>query len=298
MTYSSKTILKALVSLKPQEISAKDDGYLRWIGDSRKQDNKKEGLDYLKSASLHFDRCGAERWALYMNALCYEYEAIMSLESLQDNGSYNIDHCIGQIQPQIIEAKRIFRQIRMEERAQYLDDWVRTASMSQRFRSSPIAVPKPNDDFLISRKSVDEMVGIYDRVGIKIQKVNRMEDELIKFQARSIALGKRLSEMKDRRDSGRLDEGRYVDLANSLDSERIEILLNLQKVFKNKNQDLNNIATDAIRGENEEELLDKLAEVAKKEGLSSTIIDGLKAHKDSIISGLIQIGLELGKNCI
>jgi hypothetical protein len=273
----------------------------RWLlemdRDSRKQDNKKEGIDHLKSASIHFGRCGAEKWALYMKALCYEYEAIMSLELLQDDESSNIiDYSYGLIQDQVNEAKQIFKQIKMEERALYLDDWVRTASTNQRYRSSPMAMPKPRDEFLIPKKTIEDMVGMYNQLGSTIQKVSRMQDELIKLQARSIALGKRLSEIKDRRDNGRLDEGRYVDLANSLDSERIEILLNLQKILKGKNENLDNITADAIRGdESEEKLLDKLAEVAKKEGLSNTIIDGLKTHKDSIISGLIQIGIELGK---
>jgi hypothetical protein len=122
-----------------------------------------------------------------------------------------------------------------------------------------------------------------------------VEPKLRNLQARSMALGRSLDDLKERRDRGRLDDGRYTDLRTDLDRERIEILLELRQVLQGRDPDIDEVLQDAIGGEQETLLMDRLAEVAQRKGLGHRIVDGLNRHKGTIVSWLIEIGSQLAQ---
>ena len=93
-----------------------------------------------------------------------------------------------------------------------------------------------------------------------------MNEDLHKLQARTIALSRAMNDLKERRDRGRIDEGRYVDLMTDIDRERIEILLGIQKTLQGKDEDIDDIVRGAINGTEELILMDRLAKVAEKKG--------------------------------
>jgi hypothetical protein len=57
-----------------------------------------------------------------------------------------------------------------------------------------------------------------------------------------------LEDLRDRRDRGRIDEGRYADLATDLDRERIETLIQLRILLQSADEDISDIVADAISG--------------------------------------------------
>ena len=75
----------------------------------------------------------------------------------------------------------------------------------------------------------------------------RGNPEIDRLKARVLALGRQLADLKDRRDRGRIDDGRYADLAADLDRERTELILKLKnagprarsRVRKSHARDLN-----------------------------------------------------------
>ncbi len=120
-----------------------------------------------------------------------------------------------------------------------------------------------------------------------------MENKLRSLKARALALNTRLEDLKDRRDRGRLDEGRYVDLTVDLDNERNKILFELQDILAGKDQDLDEILNDATNGVPDEELRGKLVKVAAKKNLGDTFVAKLNEHKGTIVSWLVEIGSAL-----
>lgn len=122
-----------------------------------------------------------------------------------------------------------------------------------------------------------------------------MQTDLNHLTARAVALQSRLDDLKDRRDRGRIDDGRYADLAADLDSERIQLIIEIRIALGGKDADLDIILQKAINGEPDAVLRQDLAEIAEKKGLSSRIIQGLSEHKGIIISWLVEIGLAIIK---
>jgi hypothetical protein len=127
-----------------------------------------------------------------------------------------------------------------------------------------------------------------------------LEAKLRDLQARNIALGNRLKDLRERRENGWIDEGRYTALARELDRERIGILLQLQEILgkapSTRDPELDSIIQDAVRGEDEAVLMDRLAVVAKNKGLGATIVEKLNEHRGTIVSWLVEIGIALAKH--
>jgi hypothetical protein len=107
----------------------------------------------------------------------------------------------------------------------------------------------------------------------------KMRAELQRLQARSVALNRRLEDLRDRRDRGRIDEGRYADLATDLDRERIETLIQLRTLLQNADEEISYIVEDAIRGDPEGEVMDRLAVAAEEKQLGPRIVEGLRKHR-------------------
>jgi hypothetical protein len=122
-----------------------------------------------------------------------------------------------------------------------------------------------------------------------------MKDKLNEMQAQAIALGHSLEDLKRRRNAGYIDNGRYANLSTELDRRRIQILLEIKDVLGGKDRQMDEIIRDAIRGENEYILMDRLAKVAHEKGLGEVLIEELREHKGFIVSWLIEIGIQLAK---
>jgi hypothetical protein len=121
------------------------------------------------------------------------------------------------------------------------------------------------------------------------------ENELRKLQARFIALTNRIVELKENQLKGYLDEGRYITLTAALDQERLEILFELKDIIKGHDKDIDTIFQDLINGENEVVLKQRLIQVAEEKGFRGVISKEIVNHKESIISLLIEIGIQIIK---
>ena len=124
----------------------------------------------------------------------------------------------------------------------------------------------------------------------------KMEQELRGLQARGIALGRRLDELKDRLNRGRISDGQYTDLAADLDRERIEILLEVQSMLQGNDEDIDAIMRDAINGEDEAILMGRLGPVAEKKGLGQRMVEEMKQRKGTILSWLVETGVKIARD--
>src|SRR5262249_23212115 len=130
-------------------------------------------------------------------------------------------------------------------------------------------------------------------------KKNMVEVRLRDLQARAIALDTRLVDLKERRDRGRLDDGRYTDLAADIDRERIGLLYQLKAELAAlpgaSAAALDPIIEGAIRKESDVFLLDQLAKVAENRGLGQTLLDQLKQKSGAIFGWLVDVGLAIAR---
>jgi hypothetical protein len=124
-------------------------------------------------------------------------------------------------------------------------------------------------------------------------KTKDTEEQARSLQAKAISLQNRLMDLKERRDRGRIDEGRYTDLAGDVDRERIEILMQLRSIFGDKDKDLDRIINSAIGGAGSEEIAGDLVDLAKKKGFGAEIISQIEKHQGTIISWIVGIGIEI-----
>jgi hypothetical protein len=123
--------------------------------------------------------------------------------------------------------------------------------------------------------------------------VEDVENRVRPLQAKAISLQARLADLKDRRDRGRLDDGRYTDLAGDLDRERIEILIQLRGILGARDDDFDHILNSAIDGTRQEDVATNLVDLAKKKGFASNLINSIQNNRGTIISWFVNIGLEI-----
>ena len=101
-------------------------------------------------------------------------------------------------------------------------------------------------------------------------------------------LQRRLNDLKDRRDRGRIDEGRYQDLVGDLEREHVEILLDVQKHLTSQDSDIDEVLRDAVKGLDSAALADRLAAALEKKGTTPALVAQLKQHRGILASSIIE----------
>lgn len=117
------------------------------------------------------------------------------------------------------------------------------------------------------------------------------EDELRRMQVRAIVLERRLNDLRDRRDRGRIDEGRYQDLVADLEREHVQILLDAQKLLTDQDREIADVLSEAVNGGDQNALGQRLAAALEKRHLAPSLVQQLKQHRGFLASSLIEASL-------
>ena len=156
------------------------------------------------------------------------------------------------------QGAEIFRQLGLKERATALEAFAKHAAKPPIYAVAPVPLPKP-----AWRPSGVEQQLVDQNLPVRTEN-QKIQQDLGKFEAQAISLSGSLNDLKDRRDRGRIDEGRYLDLRTSLDTDRIGILLEIQKTVEGKDQDIDDIVRDRKNGTDEKILWKRLAKWQRK----------------------------------
>jgi hypothetical protein len=83
-----------------------------------------------------------------------------------------------------------------------------------------------------------------------------------------------------------------------VDAERIQILIEIRRAVGGRDPDLDSIIYDAINGEEEPVLMDRLARVAERKSLARRVIDDLNRHSGTIVSWLVEVGFQIADHAV
>ncbi len=177
-------------------------------------------LERLERAASAFQLAKEFVWADFVLARRYEYEAtvesVILRRSKGDEGSYRA--CSQRMR----DALAIFRRYGLELRVEIITGWLRELDRARVPLAGVHAVALPVGLVPVSALAV--LTGAESDRGVVDVNEESTVLELRNAQARLHAIDRRLTDLKSRRDRGRIDDGRYTDLAADLDTESFQIL--------------------------------------------------------------------------
>lgn len=263
----------------------------------KETENVNEANGCFAKAIILLKEVGESRLADFAEALRLEYEALIRLEVGKRLGN--------EVEMQLAlskasDAARVYRICGANERALQIETNAKTM-FEIKWIFGPYHIPSPSNRFLADNAPTEQVKrsasNILEQQEGQSFKEIKMSAKLRPIQARAIALQSTLDDLKDRRDKGRINAGEYADLRTDLDRERIELLLELQSLMKGYDDDFDSVMQEAVVSpENkEEEIKEKLKDLAEKKGLGTKVIEAIDKHRGIIITWLIDIGSELIK---
>lgn len=196
------------------------------------------GLRRFANAATMFDRAGETYWAGFIRAFRHEYEAL----AYELPTPSRID--VGEARHRCLAAAKLAREayigLGLSQRERALTAWIREMEQGEAHSftapAGPLPLPAPPASFVQAGNLPTE----WRRLDVDIEtKINRLK----KAQARLGALQRRLADLKERRDSGRLDDGRYTDLSASLETEMFSLLQEVKVVLQG-DPDLGTVVAD------------------------------------------------------
>ena len=98
-----------------------------------------------------------------------------------------------------------------------------------------------------------------------------------------------MTDLADRRDRGRLDDGQYTDLAKDLERERVENLLDLQRLLEGRSPAIDDVLRLALTESDEITLVQKLAEPARSKQLPQSRLDLIQRGEGSLVQWIIEL---------
>jgi hypothetical protein len=209
--------------------------------DGRTDGNLADARAALENAAAIFARQRELRWATYVRALAAEGMAAVQRRVLLA-GPHRPD-LAALIERAFAEAASLYRQIDLNDRAAELEALSRSSASF--FALTRVLPPKPSGLPLADGQAGPdplELSGLAPGVpGID-------ERALRTLQARGIAVERSLSDLVKRRDTGKIDEGRYLDLRSDWDLRRIEIIQDVRRLLGGRQATFDDALLAAMHG--------------------------------------------------
>jgi len=246
-----------------------------------------EVAELLDKASDRFTRNGEAQWGSYARALRYEYEAFVYYELARSAPRSSAPERERDAQRKVADAASILRQVGMENRATALEAWSRAAADRTSHVFTAVMLPKPGELAGVGQPNLMEQFSTAPAVAEDAN--SKTEESARKLLATSIVLEGRLSDLRDRRDRGRVDDGQYTDLAKDLDKERVVNLLALQTLLKGRSQTIDEVLYLAMSGSNPGAMLEKLAEAARATRLPQQTVDLIQRGEGSFFQWIVEV---------
>ncbi|HEV2581033.1 MAG TPA: hypothetical protein VGT44_09285, partial [Ktedonobacteraceae bacterium] len=259
----------------------------------------KEPID--RAVSL-FEDASEPLWSKYINALRLEYEADiykkLSNASASQKNQLQAAVYAQFAQKQASEASDIFKQLGVEKRVSGMDRLAHSMAHSvvESQALSLFSPPNPADaPMASSNNAVQSMKDQLRFGGIQPGQIIS-ENRLETFLAEMSAIDSNLDDLKQQFGDGDLDQARYLKMEAKRIQQRSAILQKVRKELEGRDKDLDTVMQDATTGGQEERvLMDRLAEVAQRRGLTSSLIDSLTRHQGTFLPSLIEVGKQLIK---
>ena len=291
--------VRNLKILKASEEFCKGCAFFEMARSDKREETMRVARELVDSAALLFDEASEMRWAKYIRALRFEYEADIYMK-LASGAKPPVSVSNAQLaQSKIKEAADMFRQLGMENRARDLERSVQlmTSVLMESYVLTPFSLPKPADTSPMSQNPVQS---IEDQ--IKFGQVERSqldkESRLNRLFAQSSANERVLKMWTEQRDKGIIDEGRLMLMEDNLNQTRTLILQDVRKELQGLDEDFDGILRDAVAGANRREpdsdLIDRLVQVASRRGIDAKTVHALKENQQpDTIFWLTEIGKQL-----
>jgi CheY-like chemotaxis protein len=116
---------------------------------------------------------------------------------------------------------------------------------------------------------------------------------LLALQAETVALANRMDELDDQLDSGLIDIGRYVKLKAHLDTQRLQLVGQLQLALKGTSA---SALSQVLEYEKDGDLAQAsatLERLAEERGWSNTVREQIEKHKGAMVGLIITIAIEI-----
>jgi hypothetical protein len=123
---------------------------------------------------------------------------------------------------------------------------------------------------------------------------NASKEQLRRMQVRAAVLARRLKDIRDQRDRGRLDEGRFQDLTADLEREQLTILSNLRSLVGGRDPSIDAAIREALNFQDEGAVLENLAADLAQRGISASAVPAARNRQGILVSSLIDACLALG----
>ena len=249
------------------------------IADS-KLTNSDEGRRLLDSAATLFEQFEEGRWATYIRGVLYEYEAAIFRQLALVGGPADSNTYVMRAQLRANDAAAQFRQLGLESRAMEMEYLARRGTQQPVIIMQPVisnrpalALPKPPS--LPAMSTPAEALVEPARPSEKKLDDIRLDQALNKLKATVIAHSQRLDDLRKRRDSGILEEGRYSELASHYNSERMEQLLKMRELLGGQGKDIDGIIQAANDGAPAPQLIERITNLAREKNLDPQIVNEL-----------------------
>jgi hypothetical protein len=285
--------------LKASEEFCKGCAFFELARSDKREEIRREARKLVDSAALLFDKAGETRWAKYIRALRFEYEADIYMKLADDSPPPVSISNVQMAQSKIRDAAGMFQQLGMENRARELELSAlnMTPAMAESYVMTPFSLPKPAETLPVTQNLVQS---VKDQIKFSRVQPDQLDaDNLDRLFALASANERILKEIKELLDAGILGSGDYILKLNGSRVKRTEILQEVQKLLEGIDEDFDAILRDAVADANKQELdsdlVDRLVQVASKKGIDASTVDALKKNQQSVIFWLIQIGKELTK---
>lgn len=197
------------------------------------KDNLVDGREHLNEAQARFDQIDERNWARYIEALRHEYEAIILWQVVQRNPTVESRELQQYAQREADEAVRVYRLAGLESHARRLEGRAKAARQSDHL-SLFLPLPKPVDMPGGARSSTETTLNALNPTKqsqmSEVEAKQKYEQEWL--QARADALRGTLDQLKQRLKNGRIDEGRYADLATSVETDLNIVLKDIERLSK------------------------------------------------------------------
>jgi len=184
--------------------------------DQRGTANVAEAEEALRDAATRFEQQGEERWAKYVRALSVEYGVAVGRTLLRAVGAAEPPGLRQLLEQRASEAAEQLQALGMPERAASVKGLLRGDGLAVKL--ARYVLPKPGESLTLRTLGGPLEGEPFFADG------SSEADDVRRKKAQVTSLRNRLTELKDRRDKGRLSEGQYTDIAKSLEDD-LNVLL-------------------------------------------------------------------------
>lgn len=242
-------------------------------------------MERLRTASAMFAACDERHWADAIDAYRMEHEALYYSSAIDRGDIASSQLALTKAR----EAQEAYRRLNMADREAAVTSWIRElerGDLQRRILLPGPPLPLPGTPSLESD----------DRSELVNWRMTQVDNEgklaqLRSAQARLGALQRRLDDLKERRDSGRMDDGRYTDFASSLETEMYLLLQDVKQILHDE-PSLGPIVVDmsTVQGSDEDrQELERIAEQRQDHKLLNQIRRGGKVLLESVIEAGIKV---------